>query len=408
MSTLPVSAERHPSSPALGPWRYALVATVARGCVEAAFITFVLVGDERGVSSFSLGVLAACAAGPQVLTAPWLGARLDGARRPARTVAGLVVVIAVGIALIGGGLGRAPFALVVVVAVIWSLAEPAVMGGLSGLASRSSDGRGRIETADAVSYGVAAIAGQGLVAVLFAVWSPPVVVAVLAIAGGAAALAVSTLPVIGADELASDRDTTPSMRAGLAAILGDPQLRQVTILTTISMSAFGGLALAAVSLAEHVGRSRDDGPILVLAMAIGAVPGALSARRIGATARPVTASFVAVAVVGLAFAAATASWEMAIVAFAVAGFADGPLLAATFAVRTARTPASLRASVYTIAAGAKVAGTAVGALTVGAVADRDGRAGVLCMAALQAVAIALAAWSGRGARRVLGSPVSIR
>lgn len=392
----------------LGPWRYALVATVARGCVEAALITFVLVGDQRDVSSFRLGVLAACAAGPQVLTAPWLGARLDAARRPARTLAGLVAVIAVGIALIGGGLGRAPFVLVVVVAVIWSLAEPAVMGGLSGLASRSSDGRGRIETADAVSYGVAAIAGQGLVAVLVAIWSPPVVVAVLAIVAGGAALAVATLPVLGADELAQDHHAAPSMRAGVSAIVRDPQLCRVTVLTTVSMSAFGGLALAAVSLAEQFGRSRDDGPILVLAMALGAVPGALSARRIGATARPVSASFIAVGVVGLAFLAAAWSWWVAVVAFAIAGFADGPLLAATFAVRTARTPASLRASVYTIAAGAKVAGTAVGALAVGVVADRDGRAGVLCMAALQVVAIGLAAGSGGVRRRAPVAPVSIR
>jgi len=336
------------------------------------------------VSSLRLGVLAACTSAPQVVTAPWLGARLDRATRPAVVLAFLVAVLGVGVGLVGTGLGRAPFLAVLAVAVMWSVAEPAVMGGLSGVASRSAAGDGRIETADAVSYGVAAIAGQGLVAgvVLFA--SPVAIVAVLVALGTIGAAAVARLPLLGA----SSRSTGDRpFRAGIAALVGDPELRAVTVLTTISMSAFGGLALAAVGIAERHGRPPAAGAALVLALACGAVPGAMLARRLGATARPLAAAFVSVAVVGRAFAFAFGPWWLGFVGFALAGFADGPLLAATFASRTARTPPDLRASVYTIAAGAKIAGTAVGAVVVGAVIDGRPRAGITILVAFQLVAL---------------------
>ena len=163
----------------------------------------------------------------------------------------------------------------------------------------------------------------------------------------------------------------------------------MTVLTTISMSAFGGLALVAVDLAEHHGRDSAAASRLVLAMAVGAVVGSLVWTRFAPPRRPLRSALVSVAIVGLAFGTcAVASWWVCMGAFLVAGAADAPLLVATFAVRNRRSPAHLRASVYTLSASLKIAATSVGAVAIGVLVDvRDGLSGALTLAALQFVAL---------------------
>jgi len=396
---------------ALHPLRYAVAATLARSVVEAAAITFVLVGTERGVSGEQLGVLVACTAAPQVLTAPWLGARLDASRRPSATLATMAVVIGAGVALIGAGLGQAPILAVYAVAVVWSIAEPGIMGGLSGIASRSARPGGRLEAWDAVSYGGAAIVGQALVAIVTLVSTAAAVIVVLVVLAVLAALAITRLPlrppVPATDAVQVDvsADRGPAVRAALRLMAADRELRSITVLTTISMSAFGGLALAAVGFARHTGRPAESASVLVLSLAIGALVGSLGVTRLASPPAPLRAATVAVAVVGVSFAlSAIGPWWLAVAAFFVAGVADGPLLVSTFTMRTARTPDDLRASVYTTAASLKIAGTALGAVVVGLVADDDGgRAGMVVLAggqALALVALAVTQLVGRRAAKM--------
>ena len=296
------------------------------------------------------------------MTAPWLGSRLDRAARPALLLAALATVIGAGIGVIGAGLGAVPIVILCLVAVGWSVAEPAVMGGLSGIGSRSSVGDGRFETADATSYGAAAVAGQAVVALTVLAAGPWTAVAVLVTLAFAAAVLIVGLPL---RPVPVEEASGGHVRAALGLIGRDRELRSMTVLTTISMSAVGGLALAAVGVAEANGRDADAASVAVLAMATGAVVGSLSSRRLGVAAHPVAWSYASVATVGLSFAlAAVVPWSAAVALFAIAGFADGPLLTATFAVRTTRTPLRLRASVYTIAASAKIAGSALGAVVV--------------------------------------------
>ena len=376
----------------LHPLRYAAAATAARCVVEAAAITFVLIGTARGVSGRELGILVACTSAPQIVTAPWLGARLDASRHPGRTLAVMAAAVGGGVGLIGAGLGRAPILAVYTVAVAWSVAEPAIMGGLSGIASRSTRPDGRIEAWDAVSYGGAAIVGQALVAGVTLAGSPTTVVVVLVVITAGAATAIIRLPLRPPASGSTPGRGRRAAGAALRLMLEDRHLRSMTVLTTISMSAFGGLALAAVGLAQHTGRPAEAGSQLVLALAIGALAGSLAATRAGVSAAPMRWAASSVAVVGVAFAISTLGpWWLAIAGFALAGAADGPLLVATFAQRTARTPAELRASVYTMAASLKIAGTALGAMLVGEFAERGGgTAGVLVLAGAQVLALVAA------------------
>jgi hypothetical protein len=173
------------------------------------------------------------------------------------------------------------------------------------------------------------------------------------------------------------------------AIVRDRQLLSMTILTTLSMAAFGGAALTAVDLAEHRGHGAEAGSQLVLAMAVGAVAGAGLWTRLPPPSRPDRMAVASVVVLTGALTLASAgSWLVCIVAFAIAGFADAPLLVATFATRNARSPDEVRATVYTISASLKLASSAIGAVAVGFVAStRPGHAAALMMAALQLTAL---------------------
>ena len=417
-------------SPRLLPIRrYVVAATSARMVAEGTAIALVLVGTDRGLGTAALGALVACWTLPQVLTAPFVGTIADRAAHPARLLGGLVALGAVGLAALGAGLGSVSIALLAVVAALISLAEPALMGALSGIATRSAGPR--FEAWDALSYGSAGICVQVLVGAVTAASGPASALGALVVLGAVAALLVGSLPLRGATEVdgrdrvheatiagrgnpgapdgADDGDRvsrrrvrserTGGARAALALIRRDRDLRSMTVLTTISMSAFGGVALVAVDLAEQHERSSASGSQLVLAMALGALVGSLAWTRLPAPPRPMRTAAVSVAVVGVAFAAtALVGWYGCLVAFAIAGLADAPLLVSTFATRNRRSPASVRASVYTVSASLKIAATSLGAVAAGLLVGlRGGVSGPLTLAVIQVVALGAFAVSRAGA-----------
>lgn len=364
--------------------RYVVTATSARLVDEATVIVIVLVGTEQELSQVAIGLVIACSTFPQLLTAPALGALADRSRRPAHLLATCTAIGAVGLALTGAGLGTAPVAVSCATATLLAVAAPAIMGALSGIAARSA--RPRFEACDAFAYGAASIAAQGLVAASAAVAGASVTLAMLVIIAIGVVPLVATLPLQPAALASGAR---PGTLMAVRAIVRDRQLLSMTILTTLSMAAFGGAALTAVDLAEHRGHGAEAGSQLVLAMAVGAVAGAGLWTRLPPPSRPDRMAVASVvALTGALTLASAGSWLVCIVAFAIAGFADAPLLVATFATRNARSPDEVRATVYTISASLKLASSAIGAVAVGFVAStRPGHAAALMMAALQLTAL---------------------
>ena len=224
-----------------------------------------------------------------------------------------------------------------------------------------------------MSYGAAAIAALAMVSASVALGDPVTTLVLLVGLTAVAAVLVARLPLQAARE--EHRGLARSGPwAAMRVMFDDRDLRSMTVLTTISMSAFGGLALVAVDLAEHHGQDSAAASRLVLAMAIGAVVGSLVWTRVA----PPSAS--AAHRTGqrrgrrAAFGTcAFGSWWVCMGAFLVAGAADAPLLVATFAVRNRRSPAHLRASVYTLSASLKIAATSVGAVTIGRPGGCPGR-----------------------------------
>ncbi|MEU9017074.1 MFS transporter [Actinomadura sp. NPDC048394] len=189
-------------------------------------------------------------------------------------------------------------------------------------------------------------------------------------------------------------EVTEDARSGLADVIAGGLvvlargrvLRAVTVATTLAWLGFGGVAVTAVLLAQHVGAPASAGGRLLVAMAVGSLLGSLASSR-WLTPRhgePVlvgglVAFGAALAAVALA---PSAGWAMA--AFCAAGLAEGPVFAATLMLRQREAPPDRLGQVNTTGGSLKIGASALGAALTAACADAVGPVGlVLAIAALQ-------------------------
>ncbi|WP_344292292.1 hypothetical protein [Streptomyces synnematoformans] len=140
-----------------------------------------------------------------------------------------------------------------------------------------------------------------------------------------------------------------------------PALRRITAATSLAFVGVGGLAPAAVLLADARGYPGGGG-VLLTVLAAGALAGALAAAR-----RPPGFSDVRLAAGGAAGAAAP--YPLCVALFAAAGLCDGPLLAATLRIRADHAPPAVRTQVFTLGAGLKTTAGAAGAALTAAAAS---------------------------------------
>jgi MFS family permease len=153
-----------------------------------------------------------------------------------------------------------------------------------------------------------------------------------------------------------------------------PLLRSTTIATTLSQLSQGLLPVTLPLLAVRLGHPVSAGAWLLTALSAGGLAGSLASGRLLAwrTAPAVLIAAMAACGAFLAALAAAPGFDPALGLAVLAGAADGPILAATLAVRqrtvpadryaqTAATAASLKTGAYAL--GAVVAGLLAGALT---------------------------------------------
>ncbi|QEU91284.1 MFS transporter [Streptomyces kanamyceticus] len=138
---------------------------------------FALTGSAVDASSLLAGVTVAAAVG-----GPVLGVLLDRSRRPGRLLAGALALYAAGLGAILAGLGRLPFAGILLIAVPVGLLGPALSGGWTAQLPRVVvPGEGRLERAnalDAMTFGVASLAGPALAGGVAEVLGAPAAVVV--------------------------------------------------------------------------------------------------------------------------------------------------------------------------------------------------------------------------------------
>ncbi|WP_432148462.1 MFS transporter [Streptomyces sp. bgisy029] len=374
-------ADRHPSLRA-----YLVGALAARTGDDMAgpallLAALALTGSATGASSLLAAVTVASAVG-----GPVLGALLDRAARPGRLLAGALLLYAAGLAVIVGGLGRVPFAVTLLIAVVAGLLGPALSGGWTAQLPRvAPDERlPRANALDAMTFGVAGLAGPALAGGVAEAAGAPTAVVVAAVLIGAAAPAAWRLPapvgraappagsaVTPAGPAAASRPAplTGLVVSGVRAIIGSPSLARATLTSVLSCTAQGLMVACLPLLGERALGGAGFGAVLLSGAALSALAAnAVFARRPHAVA-PDTVLWVAPLLQASALAlAATGRPAALVVAVIVVGVAEGPQLTALFAVRHREAPDRLRSQVFTTGASLKITGFAVGAAAAGPLA----------------------------------------
>lgn len=366
-------------------------ATLARVADEMFSVGVVLFVLDRTDSPALAGATVAAVTLPSLVTGPLLGAWLDltGKRRALMIYDQFAISASlVAILLLAG---EAPDILLPAAAMLLAgLTYPLSFGGMTSFIAVLVPARllGPANAIEASSFNLALIVGPALAGTLSAAFGPAASL-VVEIGLSLAAL-VLILLVPGLDRAtgaahAAGRSIWSVARSGLERIVEVPALRSVTATGVIGL---GGLGLLVVAFpffcVEHLGVERSAAGYLWAAFALGSMVGALALVRLQRRFAPER-----IVVAGIAtFGALMLLWPIQssivpmLAVVALAGLADGPALAATFATRQQHVPAELHGQVFTTAAGLKVGAFALGSGLAGPVVLAAGSAGALLAAAL--------------------------
>jgi predicted MFS family arabinose efflux permease len=369
-----------------GYLRFVGAATFARVADEMFSVGVVLLALERTGSAALAGFLVAAITLPSLVTAPLLGAWLDlRGRRKALMMLDQALASAalVAIALL---IGRAPDALLVTIAFLAGLTWPLSFGGFTSLipALVSDELLPRANAVEATSFNFALIAGPLIAGAIAGIAGPEATV--LTEAG----LTLFTLVLlVGFDALDSGpvREAGSLMqvvRDGLRSLVQVPQLLGVSVAGALNLVGAGFLTVAfPYFCVEHLGAPRNASGALWAAFAFGSAAGALALVRLQRRYRPQDIVLVSMLVFGVLMLpwVLAESLAVALVLVALGSIADGPGLAATFAVRQDWAPRDLQGQIFTTAAGLKVGAFALGAAVAGPLVTGIGSSGAIIASA---------------------------
>ena len=311
------------------------------------------------------GGLVAASLAPSILAAPIAGALLDRSRHPTRlmVMSGVVTALALALAAL---LGIVPTPVIVLALVAAGAVTPFFMGGMSSFVTDAVPGSPeRAFGADALSYNIGSVAGPALVAAVLIVPG----------AGRVSLLVLAAIAALGTIASALLRLTPHPAHPERAGVLREivqgsrflATHRPIAVVTAsgaLSQVGQGALPIAAIGIAVAATHHEGAAAWIVTGFAVGALLGSLAV-----TARPIR-RIPAPAVMALAFAATGAlalaasfgaPFPVVIVLVALSGVATGPGVAAMLLLRTRHSPRPLRSQVFTVAAGLRATGAAVGA-----------------------------------------------
>ncbi|MEA2437797.1 MAG: hypothetical protein QOF65_2353 [Thermoleophilaceae bacterium] len=369
-----------------GYLRFVSAATASRVADEMFSVGVVLLVLERTGSAALAGALVAAITLPSLFTAPLLGAWLDlrGRRKALMMLDQAVASVALlAIALFAG---KSPDVLMVSIAFAAGLMWPLSFGGYTSLIPVivPEELLSRANAIEASSFNFALIAGPLLAGAIAALAGPEATV--LTEAG----LTLATLLLlVGFDQLDSGpvRAATSLMRVvrdGLRSLVAVPQLLGTTVSGSLNLIGAGFLTVGfPFFCVEHLGVERTASGALWAAFAVGSTAGALGLVRLQRRYPPhkiVIGSLVAFGLLTLSWPLAE-SLPAALLLVAVGSVADGPGLAATFAVRQDWAPRDLQGQIFTTAAGLKVGAFALGAAVAGPLVTGIGSTGAIIASA---------------------------
>jgi len=380
---------------------FLLAATLARLASEMFPVAAVLLVLDRTGRPGLAGVVVAAFTLPAVVTGPVLGAWLDRTSRRRLALASNQVLLAASLLGLLAAAGRSPGWVLPPLAALAGLTGPLATGGYTSMIPLlvPEPLLARANALEATSFNTAAIAGPAVAGALAAVTGPASAVLAEAVLAALAVAAIARLPRVAVP--AGDRPDPlgATIRQGLRHLARTPVLRGVTVATAVGMGGTGLLTLALPFWAERLGAGRAGAGYLWAALEAGAIAGALAAARPTAHWPPQRVVLAGLGLFGLAILAwpLAPSFPVALVLVALAGVAEGPSFAATFATRQRWSPPALRGQIFTTAASLKLGAFAVGSALAAPTVARGGVGGTLvAVGALQLLAAALGRASGAG------------
>jgi MFS family permease len=380
-------------------------ATLARVSDEMFSVGVVLLVLDRTHDAALAGLVVAAITLPSLLTAPLLGAWLDlTGRRRSLMVVDQLVITAVLLALVAA-VGNAPNWTLPLIVVAAGLTYPLSYGGFTSFIPVLVPDELLVpaNAIEASSFNTALVIGPALAGTISAVVGPAWPLVVEAVLSLAALVLITRIPGLDRPGRGGDGRTLMGVvAAGLRQIAVVPELRSITAAGAIALSGLGLLTVAFPLFAvDHLGGARADAGYLWAAFALGSMVGALALVRIQRRIAPERIVLVAYLVFGLLMLLwpLAGSLPVMLALVAIAALADGPALAAQFAVRQQMAPPRLRAQVFTTAAGLKIGAFSLGAALAGPAIASFGSAQTLVLAAIvQVVAAAAGLALGRSRR----------
>ena len=373
---------------------FLLAATLARLASEMFPVAAVLLVLDRTGRPGLAGAVVAATTLPAVVTGPVLGAWLDRTSRRRLALASNQVLLAASLLGILAAAGRAPGWALLLLAATAGVTGPLATGGYTSMIPVLVPERllARANALEATSFNTAAITGPAVAGVVAATAGPAGAVLAEAALAGLALPAIARLPRIGVPAGDDPAPLAAAIRQGLGHLARTPALRGVTVATAVGMGGTGLLTLALPFWAERLGAGRAGAGYLWAALETGAIAGALAAARPTAAWPPQRVVLAGLGLFGLVLAAwpLAPSFPAALALVALAGLAEGPAFAATFATRQRWSPPSLRGQIFTTAASLKLGAFAVGSALAGPVLSRADVAGTLvAVGTIQLLAVGL-------------------
>lgn len=354
--------------------RYLFGALPARLGDEMSGQAILLLGIAAGSATLGSTLLAGLTFSA-ALGGPLLGAILDRAKHPGKVLALSLGLYAVGIAFIAWSLGHVPVWLSFGVALLAGFLMPSISGGWSSRLKSfiAEEQMTRASAIDATTFNIAGLAGPaaaGLIAGwLGAHWAVAVLVA----------LFVAALPMAWAlpkrQVQIKKHDTTffQDVSAGLKVIVTNKSLFRITLLSVISYMGIGMLWVICPLVGLERAGNAGFGGVMMSVLSVGALVATAAYAKWPTKYSPDIIAFATTVILAIAMLLLALAGNVIFVLFAmlIAGLADGPQLAAVFAVRHREAPERSRSQVFTTGASLKITAAAVGAMLAGSLASNS-------------------------------------
>jgi predicted MFS family arabinose efflux permease len=384
-------------------------ATLARVSDEMFSVGVVLLVLDRTGSAGLAGLAVAAITLPSLISGPLLGAWLDLTGRRRQLMVLDQILIATMLVVLVAVAGHAPDWVIPLTVLMAGLTYPLSFGGFTSfipvlVPDELLPPANALET---TSFNSALVVGPALAGTLSGAFGPATSLLVEAGLALVALVLILRIPGLdrGPDKRGDGRTLLGVAMDGIRQIVSVPQLRGITVAASIGLGGLGLMTVAFPLFAvEHLGGERSDAGYMWAAFAVGSTLGALTLVRLQRRVPPERIVLAGYAIFGTLMLA----WPLAgtlpalLVLIAAAALADGPALAAQFAVRQQVVPPSLYGQVFTTAAGLKVGSFAMGAGLAGPVVTGLGSAEAIVIAAVaQMVAAVVGVTLMRVPRRAL-------